>query len=283
MSVTAAETFEKLLPSINNLNINAINAQTTAYTADLLLNMKSNSPTNSSTMAITNQLHQTLNHNQKPATSFQGGSSRTAGDGIAAAGGAGEESDGSDAEPVSEKDKAPSSEGPRAFARMPPPHRGSAMAGSGISGKFTKPPRVTDLITDVEMGEDEDEDGLNGEGDGLVAKGKVSFAGSRIVTSGHDVAGPVTMTPVVKLAEDGSSTKKRSKEATPRKIFKSRQPGDDEADDQGFPAGPGADSPAYGLQASLSSSDAAAKNSLAAAPTPSANYSTYAGDHSEVG
>ena len=249
-AVTAAGSTEALLPSINKLHINALNAQATAYTADLLLNMKSNSPTNSSTLTITNQLNQSLS--QQHAIS-----SIRATVGIAATVDSDEEDE---SDPEDNKGKAKPAE---VFAMLPPSH-------TGTGAKTLKPKRVVKLVSHDGVMEEDD-------GEGLVAMGKVSFEGGRIdIPSGSDTDIPVTMTPVVKLSEDGSSTKKRSKEATPRKVSKSKQPDFDQAlqaakqqQQQGISEAP------------CSQPGANTGVSVNAAPQ-SASYSTYAGDHNEV-
>ena len=249
LAAVTAETTETLLPSINKLHINALNAQATAYTADLLLNMKSNSPTNSSTLVITNQLNQSLSQQQSM-------SAINASMGIAGTA----DSEDSDDEP---NDGGGCGGGGGAvstgvFAMLPP---------TGSKAKTLKPKRVVNADTAME-----EEDG-----EGLVAMGKVSFEGGRIdIPSGSDSEIPATKTPVVKLSEDGSSTKKRSKEATPRKISKTKQPDFDQAllaakQQQGSLL-------ASGSAPGANTNTGASINAV----TQSASYATYAGDHSEV-
>lgn len=250
-AVTAAESTEALLPSINKLHINALNAQATAYTADLLLNMKSNSPTNSSTLIITNQLNQSLSQQHSIST-------MRASVGIAATTVDSDDDDESGAENNSGKAKSA-----EVFAMLPPTH-------TGTGAKTLKPKRVVNTASQNGAMEEDD-------GEGLVAMGKVSFEGGRIdIPSGSDTDIPVTMTPVVKLSEDGSSTKKRSKEATPRKISKSKQPDFDQAlqatkQQQGS------------SEATVSPPKADTRVYVNATPQATqSTYSTYAGDHNEV-
>jgi hypothetical protein len=256
-TVTSAESTEALLPSINKLHINALNAQATAYTADLLLNMKSNSPTNSSTLTITNQLNQSLSQQHSI-------SSLHASVGIAATTVDSDNDDDDESGAENNSGKAKSAE---VFAMLPPTHTGSG-------AKTLKPKRVVN--TESHNGAMEEDDG-----EGLVAMGKVSFEGGRIdIPSGSDTDMSATMTPVVKLSEDGSSTKKRSKEATPRKISKSKQPDFD----QPLQASKQQQQQQDISEATVSPPKAAGTRVYVNA-TPQATqstYSAYAGDHNEV-
>lgn len=236
LSVTASkdstESYEKLLPSINNLHINVMNAQATAYTADLLLNMKANSPTNANTLVITNQLHHTLQKTIHHPMAFS-----VSGGGIAA-----KESEAeTEAGGAMEDDSAPSSllsldaASTESFKMLPP---------KASTNSKDKPIRVATSATNLSNAK-----GVKSSEDGLVSSGKVSFSGGHIripshsdVEVDHHHGNASSITPALKLSEDGTSTKKRLKEATPRKVSKTKStlspensPHDDEDPDDTFP------------------------------------------------
>jgi len=227
MSVTAldsTESFEKLLPSINNLHINVMNAHTTAYTADLLLQMKTNSPTNTSALDLMNQL------NQKECTSASDNphqqrekdlSNLTGKEEMVVSSNDQERDSGSEDDDctMSTESHTRGKLASQPFAMLPPLPPHNREQAEGLDRAATLKPSRTD---------GKRSDGLVGEG--LVSSGKVSFEGGKISIPSHSdsegtAGGPNSMTPVVKISEDGSSTKKRSKEATPRKMSKTKQPG----------------------------------------------------------
>jgi hypothetical protein len=216
----STESFDKLLPSISNLHINVINAHTTAYTADILLQMKTNSPTN--TALNLNQTNQNISGSalDDPQRQQNGGNDQSGKEEMVVDQdrGCGSEDDDCNMSSESHSGGKLTSQN---FAMLPPlpPHHNHVKGDDGIDRSATlKPSR-----TDGKRG-----DGLIGEG--LVSSGKVSFEGGIISIPTHSdgecaAGGPHSITPVVKFSEDGSSTKKRSKEATPRKISKTKQPG----------------------------------------------------------